>query len=218
MFSHWKFNFTKKSLLGASVLALYLTICLQSEVRSQTPVSPNGSTLAATSKATKSRTVTVLGQVFIVTKGRANVLLSLVNVAAFPENEVSRPDKLLRSIQKRKADYLNELEEMKNQDPEQYHQVLAESQAPYQLALDNWRAIKFKVGTQEESTYKLLLKQREEASFGLTHREHRIAILEKLIQESSSPEFAIDALTDPTAIAKTDANGNFKSKHAANPY
>jgi hypothetical protein len=135
----------------------------------------------------------ITGQIFVVTKGKDNIKLALVEVGAIPQEEF---DKYL------KVKHSKKIEEQKRLLP-QYEQAtkqLKEAGEKKSAASDEWSESGY-----SNAKYRLSLKADE--NFDLVNRKTKDVISE--FEAFNEYGYYLQTLPAPKFISKTDADGKF---------
>lgn len=180
--------------------ALLLGSCGKQETANKT-LSPSSNTSAAPSLAAPQAKLNISGQVFVVTQGKENIKLALVEVGAIPEKDITQylSTKHSNGLEQQKA-LMPELESAKKEA------VTASTEA--NKAEKEFTSREVKVFTQEDvDAWKNA--ERTKGIAGAKKSTYK-KIKDKYDYFDSTEYYLyLEKLPNPMAISKTDADGKF---------
>ncbi len=147
--------------------------------------------------------VTVSGQIFIVTKGRDNIKLALVHVAAIPEN------KMLEHI-KKKHDYGIEQQNQLTPELEAAKREADAAKADAKSAHDIWWADRKRSNFRDNRINDALFEKLQSTKKSAEEKEPALYKLKSEYAIFNSIEFYTQDIPTPVSVSKTDADGKFE--------
>lgn len=181
--------------------ALFLVVCGNLEAANKTS--------STTSARVKSSNIS--GQVFIVTQGRENIKLALVEISAIPEKDI---------IQYLDAKHRNGLEQQKVLMPElesakkEYEAAQVERKIAHEISLEATGRYTNRGNTYAEqkkidAEYSKVLEESNRTNHILVEKEKYYRKVKIIFDMFDSAEYYLEALPTPIGISKTDVDGKF---------
>lgn len=164
----------------------------------------------------------ILGQVFVVTKGRDNIKLALVSVKAFSERVATEHIRIKKSLAVERVSSLSSAYDEAKQvaavanaekliaDGDYNNKQQAFMNLRARNTLEEFRQLK-EIAAAARSISRAADKASEQAQAAAN-------VLRAQIEHYSSPEYYFDQLPEAMMIAKTDADGRFSMRLPAAKY
>lgn len=155
---------------------------------------PATSTASSKSKAKVSAPVILSGQIFVVTKGRDNIKLALVEVAAIPEDE------MLAHLKNKHGPAIEQQSQLKSK------LVAADDEFRYAVMEEIMYGIRSNIGHTE---FPFKTNSLEEARAAIVEKQSACKKIKSEFTYFGSPAIYMEGIPTPASISKTDADGKF---------